>query len=459
MTRYALENSDRIGWALAAIMFVVLFAVFTFWGGIPPGAAADAFWLQIAVLFLLTCAFGLLGWHLLIRPLAPKLRQPRPDRLSVKLRQGIVLVQTGGSLAIIIGAIWDEMWHRQYGIPFGEDFFWPPHMLMYFGFVTFISVGLWALRYLNGSLRGSFQQRFRANKVIGLYILNAAFLLYALVSDPFWHWTFGEDLTAWSVPHLILLLSLLTSNCLALYVYKSTLPAAKPRGLFRISTADALPLLLLACCQLIWLQLMLIDWDATLIGIMPETLGLFRPEWLLAANLVACVTFTGILAARLLPFAGAATALGLLALGIRFGLIQLFATDLLQYIAWIAALLPLVAIDLWTWHCRSSREREPDWRGMALAVSLAMLPNALVIRGLYNLESSDNLAYIVAAALTAFAMGWFGHQAAAAIQRPGPAGAPAQSDDTRISSPVSMGLLGGFGVFIVFVIVTAAPPV
>ena len=458
MTRYALENSNRIGWALAAIAFVVVFAVFTVWGGIPPGAAADAFWLQIAVLFLLTCAFGLLSWHLVIRPLAPNLRQPMPDQLSIKLRQGIVLVQTGGSLSIIIGAVWDEIWHRKYGIPFGEDFFWPPHMLMYFGFVTFISVGLWALLYLNRKLRGNFQQRFRANKVIGLYILNAGFLLYALVSDPFWHWTFGEDLTAWSVPHLILLLSLLTSNCLAIYVYKSTLPAAKARGLFRVTTADALPLLLLACCVLIWLQLMLIDWDATLIGILPETLGLYRPEWLLAANLVACVTFTGMLAARLLPFAGAATMLGLLALGIRFGLIQLFATDLLQYIAWIAALLPLIAIDLWTWYCRS-RGREPDWRGTALAVGLAMLPNALVIRGLYKLETSDNIAYIIAAALSAVAIGWFSHQVVTALQGRAPAGAPAQSDEKRISSPVSMGLLGGFGVFIVFFIITAAPPV
>ena len=339
--------SHRLGWIIAAIASTVIFAAFSVWGGIPAGDQAGAFWAQVAILFLVVCAFALLLWHLMIRPLAPNLRQPKIDTLPVRLRQGIAVVHAGGALAMIVGGVWDEIWHRQYAIPFGEDFFWPPHLLMYFGFLTMIGIGFWAMRYLTRRLKGNYQQRFRSNPIIGVYILSAAFMLYALASDPFWHWTFGEDLSAWSIPHLILLLSFVASLCIAAFVHKSTIPLDNWRSVFRLKYADALPLLVFACCLLIWLQLMLSDWDATLTGIQPEWLGLFRPTWLLAANLVAGATFAGVIISRLLRSAGAATVAGILALVIRYGLIQLFATDLLQYTGWVAALLPLLAIDLW----------------------------------------------------------------------------------------------------------------
>ena len=331
-----------------------------------------------------------------------------------------------------MGGVWDEIWHRAYGIPFGEDFFWPPHLLMYFGFLTYIGVGFWALRYLNRQLKGNFQQRFRSNTVIGVYILSAAFLLYALAADPFWHLTFGADLTAWSVPHLILLLGFIVSFCITAYVYMSTISLDKWRTIFNLRYADALPLLVFACCLLIWLQLMLIDWDATLSGIRLEWLGLFRPEWLLAANLVACVTFTGVLATRLLRCAGAATAAGLLALAIRFGLIQLFATDLLHYVAAIVALLPLLAIDLWAFYCSAIRKTEPEWRGTAVAVIVAMLPNVIVMRQLYNLQTSDNLALALAVVVTSIGMSWFGHQIADAMLVMRQASSAAESEDAMI---------------------------
>ena len=175
----------------------------------PAGAQAGAFWAQIGLFFVVICIFVALFWHLLLRPLAPKLRQPALDSLSLRQRGTLVLLLGSGSWAIVIGAFWDELWHRVYGIPFGEDFFWRPHLLMYFGFASAIGLGFWGLYYLNRHLRGNFQQRFRSNIIISLLILNAAFMLYVLPADPFWHWTFGEDLTAWSIPHLILLLSFL----------------------------------------------------------------------------------------------------------------------------------------------------------------------------------------------------------------------------------------------------------
>ncbi len=459
MTSSLANQTNRLPWILAVIAGALLFIAFSIWGGIPTGDQASLFWVQVAVLFLVLCAFALLFWHLLIRPLTPNLRQPKIDTLPARLRQSIALFQAGGALSIIVGGVWDEIWHRQYGIPFGEDFFWPPHLLMYFGFLTFIGVGFWALLYLNRKLNGNFQQRFRSNPIIGALILGAAFMLYALAADPLWHWTFGEDLTAWSIPHLIMLLSFIASLCMTVFIHNSTIPPRDWRTILQLRYRDFLPLLALACCLLIWLQLMLIDWDATRTGVQPEWVGLFRPEWLLAANLIAGTTFTGIIATRLMHCAGAATAVGLLALAIRFSLIQLFATDLLFYVANIVALLPLLAIDLYAYYCIKSRKSEPEWRGTALAVMAAMLPNALVIRDLYTLQTTDNLAYALAVVVTSIAISWFSCQAANAMSRKRQANLAAEGEGAMIKPRVSFGLLGGFAIFMIFFIMTAAPPV
>ena len=62
--------------------------------------------------------------------------------------------------------------------------------------------------------------------MVGLLILNAAFLLYALPADPVWHLIFGEDITAWSVPHLILLISFVLTQLLAHGVARVDMAAA-----------------------------------------------------------------------------------------------------------------------------------------------------------------------------------------------------------------------------------------
>ena len=330
---------------------------------------------------------------------------------------------------------------------------------MYFGFATTIVTGFWALYYLNRQLRGNFQQRFRSNIIVSLLILNAAFLLYALPADPFWHLTFGEDLTAWSIPHLVLLLSFVLTLLLAIFVQVSTLGQRNWSIIVNLTAADALALVMLAAMLLIWLQLMLIDWDATLTGIRLEWLGLYRPEWLLAANLLASVTFGGVIATRLLRCAGAATAVGLLALAIRYTMIQLFDAEMLQYVAWVAALLPLLAIDIWAFYSSVVRRAEPEWRGTAFAVIAAMAINALVIRSLYRLEDSDNLAYALAIIVTGIGMSWLSHRVADAMLRRLPPEADEPSESKAMKPEISFGIIGAFVAFIIIFIVTATPPV
>ena len=458
MTTLTNNTQSRLGWIIAALAGALIFAAFVNWGGIPTDNRAGIFWLQMVLFFVLVCAFLGLFWHLLLRPLAPRLRQPEVETLSVTLRQRIALVLAGGNMALFLGAFWDELWHRNYGIPFGEDFFWRPHLLMYFGFGTSVVAGFWALYYLNRRLRGNFQQRFRSNTVIGLLTANALFMLYALASDPFWHWTFGQDLSAWSIPHLILLTSVTLSSLVAVFTHTSTLRPGKWRTVKQITFSDAVPLLLLSAIMMLWLQIMLIDWDQTLMGIDVAGFGLYRPEWLLAANLLAGTTLLGVVSTRVVRMAGGATALGLLALAARLVLIEVFATDLLQHAAWIAALLPLFAIDLWAWYCVAVRDSEPEWRGTAAAVIIAMIPNAFVIRGLYPLEA-DHLAFALAVVITGVGMSWLSHQVAAAMQRNRVKLSETKQQGAMISPQFSLAVLGAFLLFVVFFVATASPPV
>ncbi len=459
MTNASYTLRSRLPWLLAAAAGALIFAAFAIWGGIPSGANVALFWLQAGLFFLVICAFALALWHLLIRPLAPRLRKPPSDRLPLKTRQALSLLLVSGGIAIFIGGIWDELWHRIYGIPFGEDLFWRPHLLMYFGFGTSIVPGFWALAYLNRNLRGNFQQRFRSNIIVSLLIINAAFLLYALPADPLWHWTFGEDITAWSIPHLILLLSYVVTLLLAFFVHESTLQESKWRTVLQLRLNEAFGLLIFAAVLLLWLQLMLIDWDAALSGVNLEGVQLFRPEWLLAANLLAAVTFCGVIATRVLRCTGAATASGLLALAIRFGMIQLLEAEILQFVAWIIALLPLLAIDIWAYYSSAIRKTEPEWRGAALAVIAAMALSAPLIRSLYNLDEVDNLAYAAAIIVTGVGTSWLANQVADAMRRRRETVVSGPADSKTITPAVSAALHSAFLIFIFFFIVTAAPPI
>lgn len=449
------EGMDkRLKWGLAALAGFLLFAAFTVWGGLPSGPRALSFWVQIVVLFLVTGAYVFIAWHLLARQIT---RPPRSVRLSMNIRQNIALLLAGGVMALVVGALWDELWHRRYGIPLGEDFFWRPHLLMYFGFGVGVLIGFWALSYLNRRLKGTFQQRFRANAIVGLLILQAAFLVYAVPADPIWHGIYGDDLSAWSVPHLLLLVAITMMILLAVFSHLPPSRSGEWRSILNIRPGDALPLLMFAAILLAWLQVLMIDWDQVLAGNARESWGLFRPEWLLAANLLGTVIFAGVLAVRVLRCIGAATLIGLMALAIRYGLIQLFAASELQFVAWIAALLPLIAIDAWAFFCVSSRKQTPGWLGFALTAALAMLVNLPVIRSLYDIGPSPVLAHALALAVTGIGMSWLGHQIADWMEL------SAVLETAQQPSPQSsyraLGVIGGFAVFMLVFILTAAPPV
>ena len=125
------KPDHRLGWTLTAIAGVVVFVAFTIWGGIPTETKVGLFWLQ-ASLFL--------PGHLRLRPGFLASARPSPgNRTCANHRMyGFVVSREreiaradlwrAAAYAIFVGGVWDEIWHRSYGIPFGEDLFWRPHL-------------------------------------------------------------------------------------------------------------------------------------------------------------------------------------------------------------------------------------------------------------------------------------------------------------------------------------------
>src|SRR5262249_9802909 len=243
MTRNTLNvpgwNRLRLGLLGAAALGV--FIVFSTWSGVPTGERALPFWIGVVVLIIMLAAFSVVVWHLLLRPL-PAGQNVQEQPIQASYRLALALLMGVGRLGLSVGAFWDEIWHRQYGIPFGKDFFWRPHLLMYFGMMVTTVLAFVGLYLIIRWGHGTLQRRFRANPLIGLLILVGGFLLYVLPTDPIWHSIYGPDLTAWSVPHLLIYLTSESSLLLATAIHMSTQPRRIWGTLRQLRFSDALPL-------------------------------------------------------------------------------------------------------------------------------------------------------------------------------------------------------------------------
>jgi hypothetical protein len=339
---------------------LVVFSMFAFWGGVPTGQRAVTFWIGVELLLALLLGFGWLGWHLLWRPL-PVGQTVQLQSVKASYRHAMSLLLSMGGCTFIVGAFWDEIWHRQYGIPFGEDFFWRPHLLLYFGIVVAIALAVTGLYIIIRSGQGTFQQRFRANPMIGLLVLVGGFLMVVLPADPIWHGIYGEDLTAWSLPHVLLFISFNSILLVAIAIHMTTEPQRSWGAPGQLSLIDAQPLVLFAAMSLSWNQFFTTEWDGG------ARFVLARPEWLLPVMIVTGAAFIGVLANHTLRVFGAATLTGVLALMLRFALIQLFdAEAMMRFHAWVLMLPSLVLIDIWYVFRRGT------WIGAGIAAAVGM---------------------------------------------------------------------------------------
>ncbi len=88
--------------------------------------------------------FGGATWFFYFSPL-----KSRPSQVSQpsQLMAGFVVAALGlGGVLMVTGALWDASMHVQTGtVPGGSDFLWPPHIMLYAGFLLSFVCGLAAL--------------------------------------------------------------------------------------------------------------------------------------------------------------------------------------------------------------------------------------------------------------------------------------------------------------------------
>lgn len=447
-------GNERLKFAVAGAIALLFLLFMVSWGGAISDSKLPAFVIGVAALVATLCAFAFAFWYLLVRPLPARHRIAATGGINASYRQVIAFLLGVASLNIVVGGFWDEVWHRLYGIPFGEDFFWRPHFLMYFGFLTVMVLGGLGLYAIVRQMKGTLAQRFHAAPTIGLLVLVTGFMLYALPADPLWHQIYGEDLTAWSIPHLLLLLNFTTIMLVAVAIQLSMIPGREWQSVARLTAYDILPLLMFASVILINLQLFTTEYDDRWAFASPIMRG--RPEWVLPLLIAGVAAFVGVLANHSLRYFGAATVAGLLALGLRVGLIQIFEAEQLRASGWIVAILPLVAIDFWYAFC-VQRKRAPGGIGGGVAAAIGMLGAYPVMEQLYPQLVITNLSLMAAMVLIAsLSAGWLGAQIGDYI---GTQNKQVRSGGVPLAVPLaSVGALVVLVVFMLFFIRTATPP-
>ena len=147
----------------------------------------------------------LVWWLFVSKVRRPALAGGISRRLATVL--GLLLVLSG--IQFFIGAMWDTSMHIKTGeIPGGADFLWPPHIMIYSGFLITLVLGLYGLATvaIPALRRGERDPRLwvRSSPTLGALTVASFYALASVPGDAIWHELFGIDLTAWSPPHLFL---------------------------------------------------------------------------------------------------------------------------------------------------------------------------------------------------------------------------------------------------------------
>jgi len=262
-------------------------------------------WLGLTTLI---AALSLVAWWLFASPVRGGLEPVLPTTRVLRMRYRMALVVLLSFVLLRVGASWDELWHRLYGVPFGEDLLWPPHLLMYASFflnVAMVGFGL-AVAFQE---RGSLRARFRREPLLAMLGLLAAFGFAFIPVDIVWHQVIGPDLTAASPPHVV---GALSGTAVALVGVALVLSTSATTTWQRISAralgAHAVALGILAALALNWLKLLTTEWD------WGNAIAESRPAWvypLIVGVIGAAFSHLALHATRRL---GAATTIALVTL-------------------------------------------------------------------------------------------------------------------------------------------------
>jgi hypothetical protein len=444
---------------------IVIFAGLTVMAGFPAAEQIPAFVVGIIVLIAVTVGIGLIAWHLLLRPLPANLPQVTAQPLlSARSRTIVALYLTLGTVSMALAGVWDEIWHVKYGIPFGEDFFWRPHLMLYFGLSTLIVVGGWSWWTLMTRGKGTMQQRFRANPLLGVSFIGGLFTFYAVGADPIWHKLYGADISPWSITHLLILTLIFTMGILAISYHKTFIASREWAFKFNMTGRDLLIILVLAGALLDFMLIFTIQWYSAAVGSVRQLEQLATyPDWLVAVFTTFLATLFGITALHATRQIGSATLVGLLTFGMRLGLdAGLSGVRDGTIPLWIIIPL-LLSLDIWYAVSIRRTQKPPAFWTSAIVTGLVFgvvcFPIATRIFPFMNLTVVSIPGMVIASGLTTLVGAWLG-QIVGGISPYGQAeSAPAQTVNNAPPRWVNAVLYGAFVAFVVFFVATASPPV
>ena len=239
---------------------------------------------------------------------------------SPLLFNSLALMVGVAAFLICVGGYWDLSEHVVTGIvPGGEDFLWPPHLLIYAGFLLAFLVavgGLSALAVPN--LRAGVidpRRWVRRNPYVGATVLVAGYGIFSIPGDAIWHELYGIDLTAWSPPHIFIALSSASLPIFAAGLLIGAGNRARPGG-ERFSGPDwrnFVNLFYLAIALSVFLIIGTSEWEINEISDHVAQ----RPVWLYPTAIGVSSFFLSVLARKIVPGPWSATAFALFFFGMR----------------------------------------------------------------------------------------------------------------------------------------------
>jgi hypothetical protein len=299
-----------------------------------------------AVGFSTTAALFVLGttWWLYRSSLTPPVAVPTPPSTRVAGWLAALLGLSG--LLLVIGGLWDGSMHIETGkIPAGADFLWPPHLVIYGGFLLAFSVAAVALILVTiPSWRsgGRDPRRWvRNHPFLGAVALASLYVLLALPGDALWHEIGGRDLTAWSPPHVMLGLmqAAVLGSAVGLLVHARA-------AMRRVGWANTAITVLLALILTLMHLIGVLDWEWSVKG--PHE---GRPLWFYPLVGGGLAFFILMLGKQVVRYRWMATAIALLYYVIRLSImLGLELTGHVTPAFPLAFLLGAVLLDGMPWH-------------------------------------------------------------------------------------------------------------
>ncbi|HET7011065.1 MAG TPA: hypothetical protein VFI11_09840 [Anaerolineales bacterium] len=451
LTRFL--NQPRWRLALAGAITAAALIYLSYWAGIPERGPV-AFLLGIAALVAVTLASGAAAWRLAGRVASANEISSSSSIAGVATRRWFATLLAIATLSLTFGGFWDEVWHRKYGLPFGEDLLWRPHLLIYMGLLLPSALAAVSVILLLLRGRGKLVDRVRGDRNLTLLVILGGFLLFAVPADPVWHRLYGEDISAWSLPHLVLMLSALMVAVLGVRLHLSTTPARRDWAHPTAAPPSLLVVALFSGAASLMAQVLIGDFAAAGATVIE------RPVWLLPALMTGLALMLGTAANHASRTYGAASAVGVLTIAMRYGLVLAFDFPEIQPSAWLPWLPPLVALD--AWYAFRVAGRRPPASAMAsagavlvgLAAGLALIPN------FYSYIRFTPIDFVVSLAMggiVAAAAIWLGKMLGDFVGSNGE-GVPAERAPVPRRASPAPALLLGWLAFVVYFVATSTPP-